>query len=226
MNERQARIAPRRCAALLATGLLALTGVTRADERPLTNTVFVAFDIETTGLNQKTARIVEIGAVRFANGWVLASTNWLVNPGIPIPRGAQNIHGISDRDVAASPVFPAVYPAFTNFLSGAVLLAHNARFDTGVIAAEARRNKLPLPEDAVLDTLALSRRWYPKVDSHTLESLAARLKIERGPAHRGGGDALTLMRVFEAACAALPPGTAVTNLTATAPPVPFDRKRR
>lgn len=132
----------------------------------LTNVLFVAFDTETTGLDARSGRVIEIGAVRFQNGKVLATTNWLINPEMPIPTNSQAIHHITDEMVAEKPKSKQVLPEFIAFIKGATLLAHNAQFDVKFIRAELRRCGLQPPDNNVLDTLRLSRAWFPETKSH------------------------------------------------------------
>lgn len=104
----------------------------------LTKTEFVAFDLETTGLSAETARIVEIGAVRFrADGEVLGQFAQLINPECRIPAGVTAIHGITDAMVADQPVIADVLPALIEFFGDprVLLLAHNAHFDMRFLAA-------------------------------------------------------------------------------------------
>ena len=69
-------------------------------ERPL-----VVFDLEATGLNKRTDRIVSIALVRYEPSGSVEQVNYLLNPGIPIPEDSTAIHGITDADVAGAPTF-------------------------------------------------------------------------------------------------------------------------
>ena len=78
---------------------------------------FIAFDLETTGLDARFDRIVEIGAVRFGrDGEVLDRFDQRVNPGCRMPLAALAVHGISDSEVASAPVIREVLPGFLAFL--------------------------------------------------------------------------------------------------------------
>jgi DNA polymerase III epsilon subunit family exonuclease len=160
---------------------------------PVAEVVFVAFDTETTGFSPEQDRIVEIGVVKFKGGKVLESRSWLVNPGQSIPYWAERVHGIRDEMVADQPAYDQVHPAFLEFIDGAVLLAHNARFDLAFIGAEARRRGLPLPKNPVLDTLPLFRTWFPGAQSYALEGLVQFLATEEGTFHRAEGDAMHIV---------------------------------
>jgi DNA polymerase-3 subunit epsilon len=94
---------------------------------------FCAFDIETTGLDPRLDRIVEIGAVKFDRRGPMGRYSVLINPGIPMPEEAGRVNGISDAMLAGKPPLEAVLPDFLRFTAGAVIVAHNAPFDCGFI---------------------------------------------------------------------------------------------
>lgn len=175
-----------------------LSGASPAESfLPVTNTVFTAFDVETTGFSPKNDRIVEIGAVRFrGNGEILAATNWLVNPGMPVPFRATQVHGITDGMLTNAPVFSAVWQDASSFLQGSILLAHNAAFDAGFLRAELERSGIPVPLLTIGDTLPLFRRWFPQARSHSLESLSAYLGLQNEGYHRAEADACYTIRIF------------------------------
>ena len=146
---------------------------------PLPDVTFVAYDTETTGFSPDKDRLVEIGAVKFRNGKILARKQWLVKPGMRIPWRAIRVHGITDAMVADQPGAKEVIPKFTKFLGDAVVLAHNASFDVHFVSAEAARNGVPQPKNRVFDTLSLSRNLFPEIPSHRLETLVDLMKIPK-----------------------------------------------
>lgn len=155
---------------------------------------FVAFDLETTGLAARLDRIVEIGAVRFTRqGDVLGHFSQLVNPGCPMPAGAQAVHGISDADLACAPFTRDVLPDLLAFLGNSrttLLIAHNASFDAGFLGRELCRAGHALPDHRICDTLALARRRrFPALRNHRLETLAEFFRLDLGRLHRALGDA-------------------------------------
>ncbi|MDI6774633.1 MAG: 3'-5' exonuclease [Verrucomicrobiota bacterium] len=179
-----------------------------ANTTPLTNVTFVAFDTETTGLSARNSRAIEIAAVRFRNGVILAATNWLINPGMPIPTNATRVNGITDAMVSNCPPFRAAFPAFAEFARGSVLLAHNARFDAAIIRAELLRNGLEAPPNLVLDTLELSKAWYPAIKSHSLENVVRHIGVDATNFHRAQADSESLARIVMLSFARfLPRGT-------------------
>lgn len=117
----------------------------------------VILDTETTGLQ---GRIVDIAIIGI-DGAALLST--LVNPEIPIPAGASNIHGITDEMVADAPTFAAVYPEIKRIVEGASrVIIYNADFDTGILNWECYRYGVALDfktECAMLQYAAWYGEW-------------------------------------------------------------------
>ncbi len=180
--------------------------------RPATGAVFVAFDTETTGLSTRRDRIVEIAAVKFRGAETLEQRAWLVNPHAPIPEAARSVHGITDDMVAHAPDFESVFPEFAAFAGDAVLLAHNATFDAGILRSELRRCGLGGISNAVVDTRALFRRWYPSAGRYTAGALADYLHVPTGRLHRAEGDAGLLRELVRSGFTNLPPRATVADL--------------
>ena len=104
-------------------------------KRPL---VFI--DLETTGINVASDRIVEISSLKISPNGNESWMTTLVNPGIPIPPKVTAIHGISDSDVAEAPTFKEIARNLTSFLEGCDLAGFNAmKFDIPVLAEEFLR---------------------------------------------------------------------------------------
>jgi len=171
-------------------------GCMTAASRPLNDVTFVAFDVETTGFNRDFDRIIEIGGVKFKGGKVVESRTWLINPGSKIPKQAQMVHGITDAMVADAQEFQLVFAEFSKFVGDAVLLAHNAGFDVRFMRAEIERNNLKPVTNAVLDTLKISRKAYPELESHSLESLKRELNLPSSGIHRALPDAVQVKNLI------------------------------
>ena len=165
---------------------------------------YLALDFETTGLDCRVGRVVEIGAVRFSLGTSgcveEASMACLVDPGMPIPSRASAIHGICDDDVACAHSFEEVAPTLLAMAEGATIVAHNVRFDLSFLDAELSRIGLARPEAKTEDTVALSRRAFPGRASYRLDAIATALGIDTGDSHRALDDAKTCMHLY-GACA-------------------------
>lgn len=148
---------------------------------------FVMLDLETTGGSAAHDRITEIAMVRVENGAVTARWSSLVNPGQPIPPFIQSLTGISDAMVAEAPRFAEVLPQVKGLLQGAVLVAHNVRFDHGFLAHEMERAG-DLLNVQTLCTVRLSRALYPQFKSHGLDAISQRHGLHNEARHRAMGD--------------------------------------
>lgn len=158
---------------------------------------FAFLDTETTGLSPRFGdRMVEIALARFRDGAMENFFTTLLNPERSISPGAARIHGITDRAVRDAPRFREVAPSVRAELQGAVIVAHNAPFDLGFVAQEFRLARLTPPDNLVLDTLTLLRRYF-SFRSNALSRVADALGIERETSHRALADVLTTRAVFE-----------------------------
>jgi DNA polymerase III epsilon subunit-like protein len=115
------------------------------------------------------------------------------------------VHGIRDEDVLRASAARRVLPTFLGFIEGAALVAHNAPFDVRVMALELLRAGLPLPDNPVLDTCALSRRLGVEVPNHRLGTLAQAFGVPQGRAHRALYDARVAKDLLQAYFRALGP---------------------
>ena len=156
---------------------------------------FVAFDFETTGLDGRNDRIVEIGALRFGPDGEGEAFQTLVDPGRPIPWQASKVNGISDAMVRGQPDLDVALPRFLAFAGGAVLVAHNAPFDLGFLKAGLARLGLKVPANPTADTCALARLALPGRRSYSLQNLAGEFRIDPGSAHRALDDARVCARL-------------------------------
>lgn len=167
-------------------------------DTPLTDLSFVVFDSETTGLDPKQDRVVQLGGIRVVNGKVVHGETFdmLVNPDCPIPPHSTKVHGISDTMVRDAPPFQVACERFHQFSQDAVLIAHNAPFDMAFLKTAETVNF----DHPVLDTVHLSAIVFGGSQEHTLDALCARLDIEIPAEHRHTalGDAIATAQVFVA----------------------------
>ena len=148
---------------------------------------YVLLDLETTGIDPVAHRITEIALIRVDDGVV--STRWesLVNPGQPIPFFIQRLTGITDAMVRDAPDFQQLWPELVPLLDGAVLVAHNVRFDHGFLKNAVARSGATLCMDT-LCTVRLSRRLYPRATGHGLDAIMRRHGLSTAARHRAAGD--------------------------------------
>lgn len=100
-----------------------------ANGTPLDEATYVIVDLETTGLDHRAEKIIEIGAVKMVGSRRVATFERLVNPNRLIPPKIVKLTGITNTMTADAPVIDEVLPGFAEFAGDAVLVAHNAHFD-------------------------------------------------------------------------------------------------
>lgn len=149
---------------------------------------FVVLDTETATL-LGAPHLLELGALRIADGEVVETLELLVRPEVAVDPGATAIHGIRAEDVRGALPAAEVLARFADFAGDDWLAAHNAPFDLRVLAFEYARARATPPGGLVLDTLRLARRLIPEAPDHKLATLAEHLEFEGAPPHRALADA-------------------------------------
>ena len=152
-------------------------------------------DLEMTGLDPKTDRVIEVAVTRRRGTAAEASFASLVNPG-PDVTFKTDVHGLGPAVLADAPVFADVARRIEEACAGAVLIAHGAWWDVAFLEAEFARLGKDVRFLFYLDTVTLSRRAI-KAESHSLEALTRRFGIDRGLAHRAGDDVRSLIALFD-----------------------------
>lgn len=185
---------------------LSLPDLDGASEMSLRETTFVVVDLETTG-GRMTAgdgkvadAITEIGAVKVRGGVVLGEFATLVDPQRSIPPQIVQLTGITTAMVCDAPTIGAVLPMFLEFARGAVLVAHNARFDVGFLRAAADQCGIRWSRPQVLCTVQLARRVLSREEAPSvrLAALARLFAVATEPTHRALDDAQATVDVLHA----------------------------
>lgn len=166
------------------------------------------FDLETTGVDVETDRVVtaHVGLLD-AGGTEIAARNWLADPGIPIPEGATAVHGVTTSHARAlgrpaAEVVEQVTSALRSLLSqGVPVVAYNAAYDFSLLAHEARRHGIaPLESPSpVVDPLVIDKaydRYRP--GKRTLQVVADHYAVPLDDAHEAAADAVAAGRVAQA----------------------------
>lgn len=181
------------------------------------------FDTETTGVDVENDRICQLGGMWMQNGEMTDRRLVTINPGVPIPEGASNVHGITDDRVAGAPRMVDVFPKIlAHFQRAEVVLSYNgSRFDWPLLLAEVKRLDAEHPVapgertrefelwDAVVETLFVDvlvqvrrrsvGRWWKGTGRHRLENVAQRMGIMLPPgmrAHRADADCYITGRIL------------------------------
>ncbi|OIO57360.1 MAG: hypothetical protein COX57_06895 [Alphaproteobacteria bacterium CG_4_10_14_0_2_um_filter_63_37] len=163
---------------------------------PVEQAPFVVLDTETTGLNPGKDRIVSVGMVKMRSGVIGQRFEALVDPQIPIPLSAVEIHGISDDMVRGQPTLLERIVDMLDFIGASVVVGHHIGFDIRFINKAMVGHlgaHFPYP---TLDTMRLDRALAPCDEVGTLDDVAGRLGIEVHGRHTALGDAKATASIF------------------------------
>jgi len=157
---------------------------------------YVVFDLETTGLEAKTDKIIEIGALKYKNNKLVEEFSVLVNPEIKLPPVIRKITGLKDEDLKDKRTIESVLPEFLEFIEDLTLIAHNSEFDLGFIEENIKRLGLKMITNKNIDTIEIAKKYIPKAYNYKLETLKKFFHLEYG-SHRSVDDCKTTNYVYE-----------------------------
>ena len=161
----------------------------------------IILDTETTGLDPRDHRVIEIACVEIEDFIPTGRTfHRYVNPERLIEADAERVHGISNEFVASKPKFsdPEICDAFLEFVGGAAIVAHNAAFDRGFVNAELDRARRSLvPDSRWVCTYKLAQKRFPGM-YNSLDALCKRYRISLSEREKHGAliDARLLASVY------------------------------
>ncbi len=159
---------------------------------------YTVLDLETTGLDPKKEKIIEIGAVRVRDGIVAATYEQMVQPGRELSERVTAITGITQEMLADAPYIEEVLPEFLEFLGEDVLIGHRVLFDYSFVKKAAVNAKYAFEKQGI-DTLKLSRVCLPELPGKKLTDMCAHYGIVYR-AHRASEDALATHELYQKLC--------------------------
>lgn len=159
---------------------------------------FTAIDVETTGLNPKTEKIIEVGAVRVRNGKIVDRYESLINPGRRLEEKIVELTGITDEMVKAAPMAEEVMPQLLSFMGEDILLGHSLNFDYSFIKRLAVNLRLWNTQSTSMgiDTLKIARYFLKDLESRSLPFLCQYFEIPH-KAHRALEDAKAAAMLYK-----------------------------
>lgn len=156
---------------------------------------YVVVDVETSGTDPQTDRVLSIAALTLSpDGTVERTLHTLLNPGVD--PGPTNIHGLTTAMLAGQPCYHDIAPTLAELLRGRILVAHNVAFDYAFLAAEAHRSHTELPVTSVLCTVELAKRLDLGLNSLSLAALAHHWGITQTNPHDALDDARVLTGIL------------------------------
>ncbi|MCX7324523.1 MAG: DUF294 nucleotidyltransferase-like domain-containing protein [Hyphomicrobiales bacterium] len=162
---------------------------------PLAALQALALDTETTGLDIRKARVIEIGLSghNLPGAW-----SRLINPEVPIAPASTSIHGITDAMVADAPRFGEVWGEARGLIGSHVIIGHSLGFDLAILKGECQRAGLDWQEPVWLDTRFLAIVLGARLPDFSIGALCAWLDLPAIANHRALADAQATSAVFRA----------------------------
>ncbi len=170
-------------------------------------TTYAIVDIETTGTDPKSDRIIQFGCVLVENNKIVSRFATDINPMQPISKQIQNLTHISNKRVKKAPLFEDVATTIYNLLENTIFVAHNIHFDYHFLNHELERCGMPPLTIPGIDTVELAQIFLPTEVSFRLGDLAENLGLEHDAPHQADSDAevtATLLVYIEAIMKKLP----------------------
>lgn len=152
---------------------------------------FVVFDTETTGFYAGSDQMIEIGAVKIADGKIIDRFDELIDPKRPIPKKITELTFITDEMVSGCDTEENVTKRFLDWAGDLPMVAHNAKFDISFMKAACSKYNFPEFDKTVLDTMSMARMLHPEWTNHKLQTLTKKLDIpwDEEKHHRADYDA-------------------------------------
>lgn len=161
------------------------------------NQSYVAIDIETTGLDAKQDKIIEIGAIKVIDGEEIERFSSFVNPRRELPERITELTGIKPSMLKNAPDIEDVIGKVTEFTEGLPLLGHHIIFDYSFLKRAAINwGGCKTWEKDGIDTLALCRNFMPEEEKKNLAAACRYFQVPMGTAHRAEEDARAAHRLF------------------------------
>lgn len=159
---------------------------------------YTVVDIETTGFDPMFDEIIEVAGIKYRGRNEVGRFQSLVKPDDGIPDYITALTGITNQMVADAPGIEDVLPRFLEFIGEDIVVGHNVHFDVNFLYDYAEDFELKPFSNDLVDTLRLSRRLYPELQSHKLSALAAHFGVEPDGEHRALADCVTTQKCLSA----------------------------
>lgn len=156
-------------------------------------TIFVAVDVETTGLSPLANELIEISAIKYKGIEKIDTFSTLIKPKSKIPYYITNITGITNEMVANSPIVEEIMPVLVDFIGESPIVAHNANFDYSFLQSYSNNS---FSKNQVIDTVRIGRRLFPSLPNHKLGTIARHIGIMEDGFHRAEFDCECCAKIY------------------------------
>lgn len=160
-----------------------------SSEELLNSLEFCVIDLETTGGNPETEKIIEVGMVKIENRKITEERSFLVNPHKEIPDFVQKLTGIRKADVEHAPKIEEVIDEIVEFIGKGILVAHNTSFDIPFLNGVLKNLQRPTLDNKVICTNIMTKYLIPDIMSSNLQYMSQIFNISHSNAHRAIEDA-------------------------------------
>lgn len=155
--------------------------------------IFVAIDVETTGLSPITNELIEVSAIKYDGNKRIDTFSTLIKPKVRIPYYITNITGITNDMVEEVPEVEEVMSELIDFVGDLPIVAHNANFDYKFIQNYSNNS---FTKNKVIDTVPIGRRLYPELPNHKLGTIAKHIGITEDGFHRAEFDCECCAKIY------------------------------
>lgn len=158
-----------------------------------TQEIFVAVDVETTGLSPMANELIEVSAIKYKGAEKIDTFSTLIKPKVSIPYRITSITGITNEMVRKSPVVEEVMPQLIKFIGDSPIVAHNANFDYQFLQWHSNHS---FSKNRVIDTVQIGRKLYPYLPNHKLGTIAREIGITEDGFHRAEFDCECCAKIY------------------------------
>jgi len=155
--------------------------------------IFVALDVETTGLSPIANELIEVSAIKYNGNKKIETFSTLIKPKCRIPYNITNITGITNEMVENSPSVEEVMPKLVEFIGSNPIVAHNANFDYKFIQNYSNNS---FSKNVLVDTVQIGRKLFPKLANHKLGTIAKHIGIQEDGFHRAEFDCECCAQIY------------------------------
>lgn len=155
--------------------------------------IFVAIDVETTGLSPFANELIEVSAIKYEGSKKIDTYSTLIKPKAPIPYYITKITGITNDMVKNAPQIEEAMPQLVDFVGNSAIVAHNANFDYKFIQNYSDNS---FSKNKVIDTVPIGRKLYPELPNHKLGTIAKHIGITEDGFHRAEFDCECCAKIY------------------------------